>query len=72
MYAIDKIEGNLIIAENIETREKIEVDIKNFSFCPKEGIIFSIENEKIIERKDLEQKRRQMIREKMERLKRHE
>ena len=40
MYAIDKIEGNLIIAENIETREKIEVDIKNFSFCTKEGIIF--------------------------------
>ncbi len=72
MYAIDKIEGNLIIAENIETREKLEIDMKKFSFRPKEGMIFSIENEKIIERKDLEQKRRQMIREKMERLKRHE
>lgn len=72
MYAIDKIEGNLIIAENIKTKEKLEIELENFPFRPREGMIFTIEDEKIVERKDLEQKRRQQIREKMERLKKHE
>lgn len=51
MYAIDKIEKNLVIAENLQTKEKIELKKEEFSFEPREGLIFSIENEKIIEKK---------------------
>ena len=44
MYAIDKIENNLVIAENLQTKEKIEIAKEEFSFEPREGLIFSIEN----------------------------
>ena len=37
MYAIDKIEGNLVIAENIETKEKITVKKQDFPFAIHEG-----------------------------------
>lgn len=72
MYAIDRIEKNLVIAENLQTKEKIEIKIEKFSFEPREGLIFSIENEKIIEKKEVEEDRRKLLREKMERLKHHE
>lgn len=72
MYAIDRIEKNLVIAENLQTKEKIEIKNEKFSFEPREGLIFSIENEKIIEKKEVEEDRRKLLREKMERLKHHE
>lgn len=72
MYAIDRIEKNLVIAENLKTKEKIEIKKEEFSFEPREGLIFSIENEKIIEKKEVEEDRRKLLREKMERLKHHE
>ncbi len=72
MYAIDRIENNLVIAENLQTKEKIELKKEEFSFEPRERLIFSIENEKIIEKKEVEEDRRKLLREKMERLKHHE
>lgn len=72
MYAIDRIEKNLVIAENLQTKEKIEIKKEEFSFEPRERLIFSIENEKIIEKKEVEEDRRKLLREKMERLKHHE
>lgn len=72
MYAIDRIEKNLVIAENLQTKEKIEIKKEKFLFEPREGLIFSIENEKIIEKKEVEEDRRKLLREKMERLKHHE
>ena len=72
MYAIDRIENNLVIAENLQTKEKIEIAKEEFSFEPRKGLIFSIENEKIIEKKEVEEDRRKLLREKMERLKHHE
>lgn len=72
MYAIDRIENNLVIAESLQTKEKIEIKKEKFPFEPREGLIFSIENEKIIEKKEVEEDRRKLLREKMERLKHHE
>ena len=72
MYAIDKIENDIILAENLETKEKISLTTKDFSFPIKEGTMFSIKDNKIIEESSKEQDRRRIIREKMERLKHHE
>lgn len=72
MYAIDKIEENVVVAEDLETKEKIIIDRKYFPFPIHEGLIFS-KRENIITQEDIiEKDRRKMLREKMERLKRHE
>lgn len=72
MYAIDRIEKDIIIAEDLQTKEKIEIKIEEFPLKPREGLIFSIENGIIIEKQEVEQDRRKLLREKMERLKHHE
>lgn len=72
MYTIDRIENDIIIAENLETKEKIEIKAEDFPLNIREGLVFSIENEMIIEKKEVEEDRRKVLREKMERLKHHE
>lgn len=72
MYAIDRIEEKYIIAENLKTKEKKTIPIDSFPIVPKEGLIFSIENDIIIENKSMEEKRRKLLREKMNRLKKHD
>ena len=72
MYAIDKIEENIVLAENMETKEKLTLTKDNFSFPIYEGLMFSLkDNIPVLEQKR-EQERRLSLREKMERLKRHE
>lgn len=72
MYAIEKIENNLVIAEDLETKEQITLSQKDFTFSIKEGTMFDIKNNKIIKQEKLEEERRKLLRERMERLKRHE
>ena len=72
MYAIDRIENDIVIAENLKTKEKSELKVNEFSITPKEGTIFSIENNSIIKQEKTEQDRRELLRQKMERLKKHE
>ena len=72
MYAIEKIENNLVIAENLETKEQITIPQKDFTFSIKEGTMFDIKNNKIIKQQKLEDERRKLLRERMERLKHHE
>ena len=72
MYAIEKIENNLVIAEDLETKEQITIPQKDFTFSIKEGTMFDIKNNKIIKQEKLEEERRKLLRERMERLKRHE
>lgn len=77
MYAIDRVEKNIVIAENLKTKEKLKIKIEDFSFEPKEGTIFSIEknnnsNSIIVKQEEYEKKRRDLLRQKMERLKKHE
>lgn len=72
MYAIEKIDNNLVIAEDLETKEQITLSQKDFTFSIKEGTMFDIKNNKIIKQEKLEDERRKLLRERMERLKRHE
>lgn len=72
MYAIEKIDNNLVIAEDLETKEQITLSQKDFTFSIKEGTMFDIKNNKIIKQEKLEEERRKLLRERMERLKRHE
>ena len=72
MYAIEKIDNNLVIAEDLETKEQITLPLENFTFSIKEGTMFDIKNNKIIKLEKLEEERRKLLRERMERLKRHE
>ena len=72
MYAIEKIENNLVIAEDLETKEQITLSQKDFTFSIKEGTMFDIKNNKIIKQQKLEDERRKLLRERMERLKHHE
>ena len=72
MYAIEKIDNNLVIAENLETKEQITLSQKDFTFSIKEGTMFDIKNNKIIKQQKLEDERRKLLRERMERLKHHE
>lgn len=72
MYAIDQIEENIVLAENIDTKEKIYIEKKKFPFPIHEGLLFSLkDNTPVLEQKK-EEERRISLREKMERLKRHE
>ena len=72
MYAIEKIDNNLVIAEDLETKEQITLSQKDFTFSIKEGTMFDIKNNKIIKQEKLEEESRKLLRERMERLKRHE
>ena len=68
MYAIDKIEGNLVIAENIETKEKITVKKQDFPFAIHEGLLFTKEKDPYVPEEEQEKNRLNQLREKMERL----
>lgn len=72
MYSIDKIEENVVVAEEVETGEKLLLKKESFSFPIYDGILFSIEDGRYIQQKEIEFDRRKILREKMEKLKRHE
>ena len=64
-YAIDKIEEEIVILENLETKEKI----KNIIGEIHEGAIVIKKNDTYITDSKEESLRRKMLREKLERLK---
>lgn len=72
MYAIDRIEEDIVIAENIETKEQIQIKKEVFSFPIQDGTMFSFKDNIPKLEKNEEIKRKETLREKMERLKKHE
>lgn len=72
MYVIDRIEEDKVIAENLDTKEKLEIDCKYFPFSIYEGLIFSKQEDIYIMEKEIEKKRRKSLRERLENLKKHE
>jgi len=68
-YSIDKIIDNIVVIENINTKEKKEIDITNFPSDTKEGNIVVEKESKYILDKETEIERRNMLRNKLERLK---
>ena len=60
-YSIDRIENNIAILENIDNQEIIEVDISLLPEGSKESNMIRIENNKYILDKQEEQKRKEDI-----------
>ena len=60
-YSIDRIENNIAILENIDNQEIIEVDISLLPEGSKESNIIRIENNKYILDKQEEQKKKEDI-----------
>ena len=68
-YAIDRIENNIAVLENIDTRDIIEVDTNKLPNNIKEGMILNYCNEEYTIDLNEEEVRRKRIEEKLDRLK---
>ena len=66
-YAVDRIEGNIIILENIETSEKIELPTIE-GMDAKEGDILIYENNTYRKDDTIKEERLNTIKEKMDKL----
>ena len=68
-YAIDKILNNIVTIENLDTKEIKNISIKKFPNNIKEGNIVVKNNNKYVIDKELENTRRKLIKDKVNRLK---
>lgn len=68
-YAVDQINGNIAVLENIMSGEKIEIDVSSLPKNIKEGSLLLLQNNKYILNKTLEKSRREMLQNKLNRLK---
>lgn len=66
-YAVDRIEGNIIVLENIETSEKIEISTIE-GMDAKEGDILIYENNTYRKDDTIKEERLNTIKEKMDKL----
>lgn len=69
-YAVDRIEDDIVVLENIETKEKRLVDKELFSGDIFDGILVKVVEDKYVIDSNSYDERRQKIREKMDKLKR--
>ena len=70
-YAVDRIEGNIAVCENLDTKETIEIELSLLPKRVKDGTILIYENNKYKIDKEEEEKRRRAILEKFNRLKKN-
>lgn len=68
-YAVDKIEDNIATCENIETKEKIEINVNDLPRNIKDGSIIIFENNQYKVDESEEKLRRLSILEKFNKLK---
>ena len=69
-YAVDRIEENIVVLENIETKEKKKVKKDQLPKGIKEGNILIEENNEYLIDTNLEKERRKLLEEKLNKLKR--
>lgn len=69
IYIVDRIENNIAVLENKETNEIINIDISLLPTNLKEGNVLRYENNTYILDNDEEEKRRQLLLEKFNKLK---
>lgn len=67
-YAIDKIEGDLVVLEELTTQEKKEINIKKLPKEIKEGTVLTYTNDIYIIDKNLEKERKENIKSKFDML----
>ena len=68
-YVIDKIEEGYVTLENLETKEKLIVEVKKLPLEIHEGTVLNKKEEEFSLDLDTEQKRRKMLQDKLNRLK---
>ena len=69
IYIVDRIENNIAVLENKDTNKIINIDIKLLPTNLKEGNVLRYENNTYILDNDEEDKRRQLLLEKFNKLK---
>ena len=70
-YSVDRIEGDIVILDNVETNEIVHVNICEFDFEVREGNIVSFVDGRYILDLNEEIRRKNSLRERMERLRRN-
>ena len=70
-YSVDRIEGNIVVLDNIETTEVIQIDKNSLGFEVREGNILSYVDGKFVLDMAEEVRRRNALRERLDRLKRN-
>ena len=70
-YAVDRVEENIAVCQNLDTNEIIEIDLKILPKRIKDGTILIYEDNKYKIDKKEEEKRRLAILEKFNRLKKN-
>ena len=68
-YAVDRIEGNIIVLENINTKEIKEINKKSISFKVNDGDILVLKNNKYYKDDKSKEERLKIIKEKLDKLK---
>ena len=68
-YAVDRIEEDIVVLENIKTGEILEVSISNLPKGIHEGSILVKDNDEFLIDLGTEKERRESLRERLERLK---
>lgn len=68
-YVIDRIEDNIVVCQNLETKEMVEIEKKLLPQNIKDGNVLLFENNEYKLDLDEEEIRRQRIRERFNRLK---
>lgn len=68
-YAVDRIEENIVVLENIDTKDKLEANLNELDFEIKDGDIIIFDGKKYINSKTEYKSRIDIIREKMKRVK---
>ena len=69
-YSVDRIINNIVVLENLDTKELLEIDIEKLPKNIKDGTILKLENNQYLLDEITQKTREETIREKMERLKR--
>ena len=69
-YSVDRIIDNIVVLENLDTKELLEIDIEKLPKNIKDGTILKLENNQYLLDEITQKTREETIKEKMERLKR--
>jgi len=68
-YAVDRIEGKLVVLENIDTKEIINININKLNFKVKEKDLLIYKDNTFIKDDNLKNERLKLLQEKLNRVK---
>ena len=68
-YSVDRVEDNIIVLQNINTKEIIEINKKDINFKVVDGDIIIFKDNKFIKDKKLKEDRLRLIQEKINKVK---